>query len=451
MVVEPIATIAIAGLATCLFVWALIPIARRIGLVDRPGGRKSHNGEVPTIGGVAIVTAVIATALVMGISDQAPPAFWAGLLVIVLVGTLDDLRGLGHRSKFLAQVVAAALMIFWAGWSLHSLGNLLGNWPLGLGRLAIPLTFIAVIGVVNAINITDGADGLAGGLVFNALLWLAIMAVAGANGSAEQVQIALAFLGAVAGFLAFNLRLPGRKQALIFLGDAGSLGLGYVLAWFMVWGAERPEALFAPVTAIWLVAVPLMETLTCAGRRILNGQSPFKADRKHLHHILVDLGLSPRAAVTAIHGSAFVLGAIGVGGWYFEVPQHVMFYTGMAIFTIYVLSTAEALRVIEARQVAAPEVESELGQEQVLLPPGNRSYQALLRSVQQSNVYVDSKIVGLGNRSTLSNGLPALKTMTGYQTALSKRGRAIKHLTNPVIADMKVRASVRHRQRRGRA
>ena len=347
-----IATILLGFGASCLFVWTLMPVAGRVGLVDRPGGRKTQDGAVPTIGGLAIVTAVIATALVLGTTERVHPAFWSGLMVIVLVGTLDDLRDLGHHSKFLAQIAAAGLMLFWGGWHLHSLGNLVGAWPLGLGVYSIPLTFVAVVGVINAVNFSDGADGLAGGLVFNALLWFCVMGLRAPPAAQPlgEVQIALAFLGAVAGFLVFNLRRPGHRHALAFLGDAGSLGLGYALAWFTVSGAEGSTPLFAPVTAIWLLAVPLVDTLACTGRRLLSGTSPFKADRKHLHHILVDLGLPVGKAVALIHGCAFVLGGIGVAGWFWGVAEHVMFYVAMAIFAASLVFSTQALRIIDARR-----------------------------------------------------------------------------------------------------
>jgi UDP-GlcNAc:undecaprenyl-phosphate GlcNAc-1-phosphate transferase len=337
--------------ASSLFVWAMIPVAKRVGLVDIPAGHKTHDGEVPAIGGLAIISAVIATALVLGTTDDVHQAFWAGLLIIVLVGTLDDLRELGHKSKFLAQIAAAGLMVSWGGLHLHSVGNLFGAWRLGLGNFAIPLTLFAVVGVTNAINLCDGADGLAGGLVVNALFWFCAMGLRAPLPSGE-VQIAVAFLGAVAGFLVFNLRLPGRPRALAFLGDAGSLALGYVLAWFMVSGAERAAPLFAPVTAIWLLAVPLMDTLACLGRRLLNGQSPFKADRKHLHHILVDMGLPVEKMVSLIHSCAFLLGGLGVAGWFWGVAEHLMFYMWMAIFAAYLVFTSQALRMIDARPAA---------------------------------------------------------------------------------------------------
>lgn len=441
MLLRLIATALLAFGATYVMVLVLMPVARRLGLVDLPDARKTHNGEVPTIGGIAIAVAVVETAVLMGAIEQVHPAFWAGLLVIVLVGTLDDLHDLGHRSKFLAQIAAAALMVFWAGWYLQSLGNLLGNWPLALGVLAIPFSLFAIIGVVNAINFSDGADGLAGGLAFNALLWLAAIAALGGNGAAGDIQIVLAILGAIAAFLAFNLRLPGRGKALIFLGDAGSLGLGFVLAWFMVWGAVRPDPLFAPVTAIWLLSVPLADTLTCAGRRLLSGTSPFKADRKHLHHILVDMGLPTGKAVAAINAGAFILAAIGVAGWYFRVPEQVMFFLAMGIFAAYIVFSAEALRVIEARSAYAQGLAASQGRESALLQPRNVPFGLGVRPAQDPVAMAE--LHGMQGKE---------RGFWAYRDTSTRRAKPVKRLTNPKTpADKIIRKPLRGRYRSGRA
>ena len=440
MLLRMIATTLLAFGATYVMVLMLMPVARRLGLVDLPDARKTHNGEVPTIGGIAIAVAVVETALLMGAVEQVHAAFWAGLFVIVLVGTLDDLRDLGHRSKFLAQIAAAALMVFWAGWYLQSLGNLLGHWPLVLGVLAIPFSLFAIIGVVNAINFSDGADGLAGGLAFNALLWLAVIAALGANGSAGELQVVLAFLGAIAAFLAFNLRFSRRGKALIFLGDAGSLGLGFVLAWFMVWGAARPDPIFPAVTAVWLLAVPLADTLTCAGRRLFNGTSPFKADRKHLHHILVDMGLSIGKAVAVIHACAFILAAIGVAGWYLDIPEHVMFFLAMGIFAAYMVFSAEALRVIEVRRAYAQGIAANEARQAMLLHPRNMPF-------------------GLGVRPVADPLAPVIQGMRGrgrgfwtYRNASTGSGKVIKRLANPETPADRIKRPLRGRHHRsGRA
>ena len=321
----------------------LVPRAERYGLIDHPGaGRKDHMDKTPTVGGLAIVAGLALTALLAQFASQLHPAFWVGLFMIACTGAFDDKFDLGPYIKFAAQIAAALLMIYWGGLILHSLGDLVSDALLTLGRFAVPLTVFAVIGVVNAVNLCDGADGLAGGLVFIAVFWIAMMSAASAN--TGTLALALGLLGCVAAFLVFNLRSPWRSRAAVFLGDAGSLSLGFVLAWLTVDATREGAQLFAPVTAIWLVAIPISDTLLCLGRRLLRGQSPFRADRTHLHHILIDLGMPVARAVALILLLAFVLAGAGVAGWALRVPEHVMFYTAMAVFAVYILLVQYGLR-----------------------------------------------------------------------------------------------------------
>lgn len=321
----------------------LAPRAERYGLIDPPGaGRKNHTDQTPTVGGLAIVAGLALTALIVGFAGQVHPAFWAGLFMIACTGAFDDRFDLGPTIKFAAQIAAALQMIYWGGLFLHSLGDLVSDAPLTLGRFAVPLTVFAVIGVVNAVNLCDGADGLAGGLVFIAVFWIAMMSAASAN--TGTLALALGLLGCVAAFLVFNLRSPWRRHAVVFLGDAGSLSLGFVLAWLTVDAAQSQSPLFAPVTAIWLVAIPISDTIVCMSRRLAKGQNPFHADRSHLHHILIDLGMPVAQAVALILLLAFTLAGAGVAGWVLRVPEHLMFYTAMAVFVVYILLVQYGLR-----------------------------------------------------------------------------------------------------------
>ena len=329
----------------------LLPRAERWGLIDHPGGeRKDHADKTPTVGGLAIAGGLLSTALLLGFANDLHPAFWAAFLIIALTGAADDVFDLQPLVKFSAQIAAALLMVYWGGLVLHTLGKLVSTEPLLLGRLAVPLTVFAVIGVVNAINLCDGADGLAGGLVFITVFWIAAMSAAAAHASA----LAWALLGCIAAFLAYNLRSPWRSRAAIFLGDAGSLSLGLVLAWLTVQAASAETQLFAPVTAIWLVAIPISDTIVCMSRRLLRGQSPFRADRTHLHHILIDLGVPAARAVALIHLLAFVLASAGVAGWALNAPEHIMFYSAMAVFALYIVLVQWGLwRVAAGRSAAA--------------------------------------------------------------------------------------------------
>jgi len=311
----------------------LAPRAERYGLMDHPGdGRKRHRDKTPTVGGLAIMIGLALASLLAGFALQLHPAFWACFFLIALTGAVDDRFDLGPYIKFAVQIAVALSMIYWGELILHSLGNLVSAAPLTLGRFAAALTVFAVIGVINAINLCDGADGLAGGLVFIAVFWIAVMSAA--SGSTDT--LALALLGCIAAFLVFNLRSPWRRRAAVFLGDAGSLSLGFVLAWLTVGATREGAQLFPPVTAIWLLAIPISDTIVCMSRRLAKGQSPFRADRTHLHHILIDLGVPTARAVALIHLLAFVLAGAGVAGWALRVPEYVMFYTAMAVFAAYI-------------------------------------------------------------------------------------------------------------------
>jgi UDP-GlcNAc:undecaprenyl-phosphate GlcNAc-1-phosphate transferase len=326
----------------------LAPRAERYGLIDHPdSARKHHADKTPTVGGLAIMLGLPLALLLAGLATQLPLAFWATFCIIALTGAFDDRFDLGPYIKFAAQITAALLMIYWGGLRLNSLGNLVSAEPLLLGRFAVPLTVFAVIGVINAINLCDGADGLAAGLVFIPVFWVAIMAGA-APAYAGTLALALGLLGCIAAFLVFNLRSPWRSRAAIFLGDAGSLSLGFALAWLSVAAAREGAQLFAPVSAIWLVAIPISDTIVCMSRRLLKAQSPFRADRTHLHHILIDLGLPVGRAVALILLLAFVLAAMGVAGWALRLPDHVMFYTAMAVFVAYILLVQYGLRRVSA-------------------------------------------------------------------------------------------------------
>ena len=326
----------------------LAPRAERYGLVDALGDRRKHHaGHPPTVGGLAIVLGLALTALLAQFAPQVHPAFWAGLFLIALTGTLDDLFDLQPAIKFAAQIAAALLMIHWGGLVLLSLADLVQEQPLVLGRFAVPLTVFALIGVVNAINLCDGADGLGAGLVFIAVFWIALMGAVSANG--DTLALSLGLLGCIAAFLAFNMRSPWRSRAAIFLGDAGSLSLGFALAWLTVEAVQPRAQLFPPVTAIWLVAIPISDTIVCMSRRLAMGKNPFRADRTHLHHILIDLGLPVEKAVALIHLIAFVLAAAGVAGWALGVREHHMFYSAMAVFALYIVLVQLGLARVAAR------------------------------------------------------------------------------------------------------
>ena len=270
----------------------LHPFALKIGLIDSPGGRKLHNGNIPLIGGVAIYAVLWLAAF--WLPSFSETVFWlltpAG--VLVLVGVLDDFNHIAAAPRLLAQAAAAVIMIYGTGLYLHSPIPELGATDLA-PEIAIPITVIAIVGLVNAFNMIDGVDGLAGSITLVAIL----MIVLGQSlfGYLQGTASLMVFAATVLGYLAVNLTITSKKK--VFLGDAGSLLLGFVVGWTLIITTQSAKPSVPTTFVIWTVALPVYDILAVMIRRVLKGQSPFYADRTHLHHICLRAGLNGRQAL----------------------------------------------------------------------------------------------------------------------------------------------------------
>jgi UDP-GlcNAc:undecaprenyl-phosphate GlcNAc-1-phosphate transferase len=212
---------------------------------------------------------------------------------MLLVGLADDRFLLSPRVRLAAQSAAALLMACIGNVLLSDLGALLdGTHLLQLGWAAIPLTVFCVVGVINACNMSDGMDGVAGGMAALALSGASFLALG--HASAAQLPIVGSALGGVLGFLALNAPLV--RSARAYLGDGGSLFLGTLLAWVLVSFSQGTDRAFSPVAALWLYAVPLIDTVSVMWRRMDEGRSPLQPDQRHLHHMMLRTGLSVRRA-----------------------------------------------------------------------------------------------------------------------------------------------------------
>lgn len=295
-----------------LLVYFLMPKACRLGLVDRPKGRKRHRRAVPLIGGLAIFLTYTVVLAPTGLTGGGDLLLMAGGGLLVAVGALDDYIDLPPWPRLGTQVVAGLCMTA-AGVMLRDLGALTPQGAvLHLGIAALPVTVLAVLGMVNAFNMSDGVDGLSGCLSLVALAGL--LAVALAAGHADTASRLIILGGAVTGFLAYNLRTPLRRSAAVFLGDAGSMFLGFVLTWFLIAMSQGEAAAMPPASALWLAALPLMDTLYSILRRLAAQRSPLQPDNQHLHHLLIDAGLSVQRTVASLTIGAAALAAIGVAG-----------------------------------------------------------------------------------------------------------------------------------------
>lgn len=310
----------------------LARFATALGLVDHPGGRKAHQHTTPLVGGLAIFFAVFASTSLAGVA-MGIGFFLLALSIIIAVGGWDDIAEIRPRLKFAIQIVASAIMIWGAGVELRSLGDLLGWRSIGLSVAAIPLTIFAMVGVVNAVNMIDGLDGLAGSVAFVAFAWYAL--VSAESGLTPQFHTALIFCGAIGGFLIFNLRFPWQARARVFLGDAGSLMIGFALGWFAIDLTQGADRSFPPIAALWVLLLPLADCVSLMARRLRAGESPFVGDAHHIHHYLLRRGFSPSETVALLVTVSATFGAVGFLGWKLRLPESYLFWPFFVCFFVY--------------------------------------------------------------------------------------------------------------------
>jgi len=297
-----------AGLLVCaISLWWLIPRAGSLGLIDHPGGRKDHCVPVPVVGGVAIWLGLAAGA----VGSELLPGLAALLLagaVLVALGVIDDRRDLGWRIRILTQMAAATLLVYAGDALLTRLGE--GYPVLQLGWFGWPFSVFAIVGLINALNMIDGVDGLAGSLTLTSLLAMLALAV---HGDADHLVLPLLLCsGVVCVFLAANLRLPGRPRALTFMGNSGSALLGLLLAWAAIRLTAEGQSTITPALGPWLVALPIVDCLGLIVLRLVDGRSPFSADRGHLHHLLLDRGWSVGVLVLTAVSAQLGLATLGL-------------------------------------------------------------------------------------------------------------------------------------------
>jgi UDP-GlcNAc:undecaprenyl-phosphate GlcNAc-1-phosphate transferase len=280
---------------------ALIPILKTVAVkmnaMDFPNPRKVHARPVPKIGGIAMALGVLVPVALYVNGDRFVNSVLIGAWIVVITGVIDDFKGLGYKAKFAGQVAAALVVIFYGGLQICSLGSCLPEDTLLPNYLAAPVTLLVIVGVTNAINLSDGLDGLAAGSSLLIFLCISYLAYTGLYLPGNQfiAVLAVAVIGASFGFLRFNT-----YPATVFMGDAGSQLLGF-LAITLSLGltqANTPLSAFLPLI---LLGFPVLDTVTVMVERVSKGRSPFVADKNHFHHKLMRIGLYHTEAVVAIY------------------------------------------------------------------------------------------------------------------------------------------------------
>ena len=291
-----------------------------------PGGHRLHEKATPLVGGLAMFLASVVS-LFLFVDLQSIQFVIFAMLVVVMTGMVDDKRQLPSWLRFLAQGIAAYVLIKYSGIQLLDLGNLFGSGLVQLNQWSVAITIFSVIGVINAINMSDGIDGLAGCMTLLVLLALLIMGI-------SETQFTIIVIAAVCGFLLFNLRV-GRPSAKVFMGDAGSLMLGLILAMLLIKSSQGTDRLFPPVTALWLLALPLFDAVALLILRPLRGKSPFDADRVHYHHMLADRGVSVNKTLIILLAIQALFIAAGLFFLKRQIPEHIQFYLFLILFGSY--------------------------------------------------------------------------------------------------------------------
>ncbi|MTB68432.1 UDP-N-acetylglucosamine--undecaprenyl-phosphate N-acetylglucosaminephosphotransferase [Providencia sp. wls1943] len=320
-------------LFTLAFIFVARIVAKKIGLVDKPNFRKKHVGLVPLVGGISVFFGVCFAFM---ITEEYIPHKWlyiacAGLLVFV--GALDDRFDISVKLRAGVQAIVAVVMMTAGGLSLKSLGHAFGPWELVLGPFGYIVTLFAVWAAINAFNMVDGIDGLLGGLSsvsFGALGFLLYQ-----NGNYALAFWCFAFIAAILPYILMNMGVLGRRFK-VFMGDAGSTLIGFTIIWILVASTQEDVHPINPVTALWIIAIPLMDMVAIMYRRIRKGMSPFSPDRQHIHHLIMRSGFTPKGAFVIITLAAAVLACIGIIGERLSfVPEWVMLALFLLVFMMY--------------------------------------------------------------------------------------------------------------------
>lgn len=335
-------------LASLVLALMFTPIIRKmafvIGAVDQPNARKVHSRIMPRLGGVAIYLAFVLVVLASQTMTKQTIGLLLGATIIVGLGIIDDMREVSPKAKLLLQFVAATVLICF-GIEVEFITNPLGG-IINLGWFSIPVTLLWIIGVTNAVNLVDGLDGLAAGIAGIAAGTLGV--VAWTQGKYLEASLALILMGSILGFLRFNF-----YPAKIFMGDSGSMFLGFTLSALSIMGLAKSAAIISLFIPILVLGVPIMDTLFAIIRRYMNNQPIFQADKDHLHHRLLASGLSHPQTVMAIYAINIILSSSAVLLTVLTTTQSVFILVAVSVL---VLVGANKLGVLGRKGVSTETV-----------------------------------------------------------------------------------------------
>lgn len=335
----------IAFALVVLLIMPLRKFAYLSGIVDQPGGRKKHDKAIPPIGGIIVFSVFMMYGVFSGLVDLI--AYWplyTGLILLLTSGALDDQFHIPAKFKIIIHVTAAAVIAFMGNVEAAYLGDLFGLGDVWMGFMSYPFTLVAIVLLINAINLMDGMDGLAGGVSFVMFGWMAF--AASTAGWFDFAGVLFLLMGCLGGFLVFNMRNPWRRSASLFLGDAGSMSLGLVIAWCAVLLARGPGTPLEPIVVAWIIGFPIFDTCAQFYRRVCEGKSPFAPDRGHFHHHFIDAGVRVRYAAPVIIAIVALMGGIGYVGHAVGVPHFVLTIGWVALLALHIVLSRKPERYV---------------------------------------------------------------------------------------------------------
>ncbi len=330
-------------LFSLIFLFVARKIAKKVGLVDKPNFRKRHQGTVPLVGGISVFAGVCFAFLITSYYQLHDTLYLTCAGVLVLVGVIDDKFDISVKFRAAVQAGIAIVMMSAANLYLHSLGFIIGPIELRVGPFGYVITLFAVWAAINAFNMVDGIDGLLGGL--SCVTFGALGLILYTQGQTSLAFWCFALIAAILPYICLNLGILGRRYK-VFMGDAGSTMIGFTVIWILLDASQGENHPLHPVTALWLIAIPLMDMVAIMYRRLRKGQSPFTADRQHIHHLIMRAGFTSRQAFVLITLAAAILAGIGVLGEFCDfIPEWFMMLLFLMAFFVYGYCLKHAWRV----------------------------------------------------------------------------------------------------------
>ncbi|MDD2498478.1 MAG: MraY family glycosyltransferase [Desulfitobacteriaceae bacterium] len=347
----------LAVLAAFVIAYLLTPVMKKagifVGAVDKPNERKVHRGLITRIGGVAIYAGFLLPSLF--ILDMSRPVL--GLIIsgtmVMMLGLVDDIRGISPKMKLLGQIIAGLVLVYY-GVEVQFITNPLNGGIISLGYLSVPVTVFWVIGVTNAVNLIDGLDGLAAGISAIAAVTLAV--VAWTQGQYVTVSLALFLAAGALGFLRYNFH-----PAQLFMGDCGSMFLGFNLGALAVMGLSKGATVISLFIPVIILGIPILDTFFAIVRRFNNKKPIFQADKGHLHHCLLEMGLTHKQSVLVIYAITFLLGSSAVLLTMLTTAQSVLILIGISVVIIMGANRIGIITGRKASRVPGSEAKQSVG------------------------------------------------------------------------------------------